>query len=130
MVRLTYTKYKEYGGQADEEFFNKTILEAEAFLSARTMGKVDKELSPELSIQVHKAIVIYIDSSFATFNDYAQSIERGGVKSESVLSHSITYESFSISDYYRVSKLEARKDCLRVLLPTGLLNTSVPYTYV
>ena len=122
---ITFDEYKNtYKGLATEEFFDRAKVEAEAFINARTLGKAEKSSSKLPEVQ--KALTIYIDTLHTFYLD-SQELDRKGVKSESVLSHSITYESFSKSQESANSYKEAEKKCLTVLLPTGLLNTTVKY---
>lgn len=133
MENLTYSKYTtEYGGLADEVYFNKTRPEAEAFIRQKTMGKVDKQLTPELLDMVLRAVGIYIDTSFSFYGEYKDRLTQSakGIKSESVLSHSVTYEGVDFEKYEKEKGSKARKVVLEYLLPSGLLNSSVRYTNV
>ena len=125
---LTFQEYKEaYIGSATEEFFNSELPVAQGFLSVNTLGRSRRVQGESLTEKIQEALALYVTLSYNYDQKNSAILEQmsKGIKSESVLSHSVTYESNSSQEYMKNKVKEVGREVRRFLFDTGLLNTSV-----
>lgn len=120
---LTITEYADYSGTApDSVTFNQLLIRAESEIDLRTFGRVSRHWS-KLPLEVQTRVKNAIAEMIYTME--TEPAEDRRVKSESVGSHSVTYE-------YNEKENEKESDVYsevikRHLLTTGLLYRGVLY---
>lgn len=98
MCYLTYSQYKEYGGQLDEEVFNSLIDVTQSVIDMSTFNRLlryDNTLPDFLSDIVSKATFYqleYINNTGGLDGILGQD-NTGNVKSESIGKYSVTIDS-------------------------------------
>lgn len=116
---LTITEYADYSGTApDSAVFQRLLIRAESEIDLRTFGRVARNWST-LPLEVQTRVKNAVAEMIYTME--TEPAEERRVKSESVGSHSVTYE-------YNEKESDIYSDVIkRHLLTTGLLYRGILY---